>query len=58
VTFPYALAVMNAVQVFYLVLVNGPSRPFATLAVAPVDGRGPEALLQNHPLMAVHPPFL
>ena len=24
----------------------------------PVDGRGPSPLLQNHPLMAVHPPFL
>ena len=57
-TFPYALAVLNAVQVFYLVLVNGPSRPFGLLANPPVDGRGPAALLQNHPLMAVHPPFL
>ncbi|HEX3592326.1 MAG TPA: cytochrome c-type biogenesis CcmF C-terminal domain-containing protein [Pseudonocardiaceae bacterium] len=58
VTFPYALAVLNAVQIFYLVLVNGPSRPFQTLANPPADGTGPPALLQNHPLMAVHPPFL
>ncbi|HEX3650257.1 MAG TPA: cytochrome c-type biogenesis CcmF C-terminal domain-containing protein, partial [Pseudonocardiaceae bacterium] len=58
VTFPYALAVLNAVQIFYLILVNGPSRPFQTLANAPHDGAGPPALLQNHPLMAVHPPFL
>ncbi|HEX5495895.1 MAG TPA: cytochrome c-type biogenesis CcmF C-terminal domain-containing protein [Mycobacteriales bacterium] len=58
VTFPYALAVLNAVQIFYLILVNGPSRPFGTLANPPADGRGPAALLQNHPLMAVHPPFL
>jgi cytochrome c-type biogenesis protein CcmF len=57
VTFPYALAVLNVVQIFYLVLVNGPSRPFAT-GPAPADGAGPPALLQNHPLMAVHPPFL
>ncbi|HEU0040729.1 MAG TPA: cytochrome c-type biogenesis CcmF C-terminal domain-containing protein, partial [Jiangellaceae bacterium] len=41
-----------------LVLVNGPARPFATLAMAPADGLGPSPLLQNHPLMAVHPPFL
>jgi cytochrome c-type biogenesis protein CcmF len=46
------------VQSFYLVLVNGPARPFATLATPPADGRGPAPLLQNHPLMAVHPPFL
>ena len=36
VTFPYALAVLNAVQIFYLILVNGPSRPFATLANPPI----------------------
>jgi cytochrome c-type biogenesis protein CcmF len=57
-TLPVALAVMYAVAVFYLLLVSGPSEPFATLAVAPPDGRGPTPLLQNHPLMAVHPPFL
>jgi cytochrome c-type biogenesis protein CcmF len=57
-TLPYALATLAAVQVFYLVLVSGPSRPFGSLAVAPPDGNGPLPLLQNHPLMAVHPPFL
>ena len=57
-TFPYALSVLFAVQVFYLILVNGPARPFAALANPPADGRGPAPLLQNHPLMAVHPPFL
>ena len=57
-TFPYALSVLLAVQVFYLTVISGPSRPFATLAVPPADGRGPSPLLQNHPLMAVHPPFL
>ena len=57
-TYPYAQAVLLAVQAFYLLLVNGPAQPFATLAVAPGDGRGPSPLLQNHPLMAVHPPFL
>jgi cytochrome c-type biogenesis protein CcmF len=57
-TLPYALATLAAVQVFYLALVSGPSRPFASLVVAPPDGNGPMPLLQNHPLMAVHPPFL
>lgn len=57
-TFPYALSVLFAVQVFYLILINGPARPFASLANPPADGRGPAPLLQNHPLMAVHPPFL
>src|SRR5262245_31574845 len=57
-TFPYALSVLFAVQVFYLILINVPARPFAALANPPADGRGPAPLLQNHPLMAVHPPFL
>src|SRR5262250_1846427 len=57
-TFPYALSVLFGVQVFYLILINGPARPFASLANPPADGRGPAPLLQNHPLMAVHPPFL
>jgi cytochrome c-type biogenesis protein CcmF len=57
-TFPYALGVLFVVQAFYLVLVDGPARPFGTLAQPPADGRGPAPLLQNHPLMAVHPPFL
>ncbi len=57
-TFPWALATMYGVAVFYLLLVLGPTSPFATLATAPVDGRGPLPLLQNHPLMAAHPPAL
>jgi cytochrome c-type biogenesis protein CcmF len=55
---PWALAVLYGVQVFYLVLVMGPTRPFARLSVAPPDGQGPLPLLQNHPLMAIHPPML
>jgi cytochrome c-type biogenesis protein CcmF len=57
-TFPWALAVMFGVSAFYLLLVLGPTTPFATLATAPADGRGPLPLLQNHPLMAAHPPML
>jgi cytochrome c-type biogenesis protein CcmF len=57
-TFPWALAVLFGVSAFYLLLVLGPTTPFETLATAPSDGRGPLPLLQNHPLMAAHPPFL
>src|SRR5262249_15648693 len=56
-TFPYALSVLFAVQAFYLILINGPARPFGSLANPPADGPGPAPLLQNHPLMPVHPPF-
>jgi cytochrome c-type biogenesis protein CcmF len=57
-TFPWAMAVMYAVSAFYLMLVLGPTRPFATLPAKLTDGRGPLPLLQNHPLMAAHPPML
>jgi cytochrome c-type biogenesis protein CcmF len=57
-TFGWALAAMYVVVAFYLLLVLGPTTPFATLASVPADGRGPLPLLQNHPLMAAHPPFL
>src|SRR4030081_330197 len=37
----------------------GPANPFKSVAGAvPPDGRGPNPLLQNHPLMAFHPPML
>jgi cytochrome c-type biogenesis protein CcmF len=57
-TFPWALAAIYAVSAFYLVLVLGPTMPFASIHPAPADGAGPLPLLQNHPLMAAHPPFL
>ena len=57
-TLPWALAVMYAVSVFYLVLVLGPSQAFAGMTPVPADGPGPLPLLQNHWLMAVHPPLL
>ena len=57
-TFGWALAAMYGVVAFYLLLVLGPTTPFATLASVPADGNGPLPLLQNHPLMAAHPPFL
>ncbi len=47
-----------AVALFFFALMLGPANPFATLATAPVDGRGPNPLLQNHVLMAFHPPML
>ncbi|MGH8973979.1 MAG: heme lyase CcmF/NrfE family subunit, partial [Acidimicrobiia bacterium] len=47
------------VAAFFFGLMLGPANPFETLAGAiPLDGRGPNPLLQNHPLMAIHPPML
>ncbi len=55
----YSLATMMSVGLFFSFLIAGPANPFApTPAPIPLDGPGPNALLQNHILMAVHPPML
>jgi len=55
---PWILAVMLACGVFFAFLIAGPANPFHTIATPPMDGPGPNALLQNHILMVVHPPML
>ncbi len=55
---PHVLAVLLGIAAFFLALMVGPANPFARLAVTPPDGIGLNPLLQNHLLMAVHPPFL
>jgi cytochrome c-type biogenesis protein CcmF len=54
----YAMAVMLGVGVFFYLLLIGPANPFGAVSPVPNDGPGPNPLLQNHPLMAVHPPLL
>jgi cytochrome c-type biogenesis protein CcmF len=55
----WATVVMLGVALFFFLLVLGPANPFhLTPGGAPIDGRGPNPLLQNHPLMAFHPPML
>jgi cytochrome c-type biogenesis protein CcmF len=54
----YALAVMFAIATFFALLIAGPANPFGTISPVPADGPGPNALLQNHPLMIIHPPML
>jgi len=56
----WALVVMLGVNTFFFGLMLGPADPFRRVIVPPdfVDGPGPNALLQNHPLMAIHPPLL
>jgi cytochrome c-type biogenesis protein CcmF len=55
---PYATGVWLATAAFFCFLLAGPAQPFATVSPAPADGPGPNPLLQNHVLMAIHPPFL
>jgi cytochrome c-type biogenesis protein CcmF len=52
---PWALAVMQGVQVFFLGVTAFAASPFGLVANPPLDGPGPNPLLQNHWMMAVHP---
>ena len=55
----WATLVVLVVVAFFFVLLAGPANPFKVGAGAtPLDGLGPNPLLQNHPLVAFHPPML
>src|SRR3974390_554142 len=44
---------------FFCLMLSGDVNPFKPISGAvPLDGAGPNPLLQNHPLVAIHPPFL
>jgi len=55
---PYTGAVFLTISLFFAILLVGPANPFVPLFPVPPDGPGPNPLLQNHILMAVHPPLL
>ncbi|MGZ8765085.1 MAG: heme lyase CcmF/NrfE family subunit [Acidimicrobiia bacterium] len=54
----WATIVGLLVALFFFALMLGPANPFRVLSTIPADGLGPNPLLQNHPLMAFHPPML
>jgi cytochrome c-type biogenesis protein CcmF len=55
----WALLTMFVVCLFFFGMLAGPANPFRSIT-PPIgyDGPGPNPLLQNHPLMAFHPPAL
>ena len=56
--FAYASAIIAAVQVFFLLLVNFAANPFGLVSgTIPADGNGLNPLLQ-YPEMVIHPPML
>ena len=55
---PYAVGVWLACGAFFSFLLAGPAQPFGTVLSPAADGPGPNALLQNHYLMVIHPPCL
>ncbi len=55
----WAVVVLFAVCAFFFGLMLGPANPFVRFnPPLGFDGSGPNPLLQNHPLMAFHPPML
>ena len=55
----WATFVALGVSAFFFGLMAGPANPFRLVSgVVPTDGPGPNPLLQNHPLVAFHPPML
>jgi cytochrome c-type biogenesis protein CcmF len=55
---PYALGVLMSISVFFSLLIATVANPFAAMDPVPLDGGGANPLLQNHVLMAIHPPML
>jgi cytochrome c-type biogenesis protein CcmF len=55
----WATLVQYAVLLFFFALMLFAANPFEQVdGPVPLDGRGPNPLLQNHPLVAFHPPLL
>ncbi len=55
----WATLVQYGVLLFFFALMLFSANPFKTQPGSiPFDGAGPNPLLQNHPLVAIHPPFL
>lgn len=55
---PWSAVALTTVSLFFFILLVGPANPWHLVNPAPLDGPGPNPLLQNHILMAVHPPLL
>jgi cytochrome c-type biogenesis protein CcmF len=55
---PYATAILLGISSFFLFVIAFPGDPFAPVHPAPSDGNGPNILLQNNPMMGIHPPLL
>ena len=53
-----ALAVLLGLTAFFALIVAGPGSPWDRVSPVPLDGPGPNPLLQDHLLMIVHPPLL
>jgi cytochrome c-type biogenesis protein CcmF len=54
----WAMATLFVIIGFFFLLTIGPANPFRSAATVAFEGQGPNPLLQDHVLMAFHPPIL
>ncbi|MFE9955114.1 heme lyase CcmF/NrfE family subunit [Micromonospora sp. NPDC005299] len=54
----YAMVVVSVATTFFFALSVFAANPFRAVDPVPLDGPGPNPLLQQHPAMGVHPPLL
>lgn len=55
---PWVGATLALGAAFFFAVMTWPSDPFLRVTPTGLEGNGPNALLQNHPLMGLHPPLL
>jgi cytochrome c-type biogenesis protein CcmF len=55
---PWTIGMLLANAIFFSLLVSSVANPFERITPIPTEGPGPNPLLQNHWLMAAHPPTL
>ncbi|RBY82383.1 heme lyase CcmF/NrfE family subunit [Geodermatophilus sp. TF02-6] len=55
---PWAMSVLSLLGAFFSGLALFAGNAFDRVSPVPADGPGPNPLLQDHPLMGVHPPLL
>lgn len=55
---PRVVGTLLGISSFFLFVMAGPGNPFVYVANPARDGPGPNPLLQNHPMMGLHPPLL
>jgi cytochrome c-type biogenesis protein CcmF len=55
---PWVGVTLASVNLFFFAVMTWPGNPFVLTSPVGIEGNGPNALLQNHPFMALHPPLL
>ena len=55
---PWAMSVLSGLSAFFFAVALFAGNAFDRVSPVPADGPGPNPLLQDHPLMGIHPPLL